>query len=274
MADFPQAPAWASILTRPIAFHPIFADLTGSVKAAIMLSQAFYWQSRNETGGWWFKTQQAWWHETRLSRREQDSARKILRDLGFMQEKRSGVPAKLYFWVDYEAIGAEISSLHKSAKLSMAESANLRVAITANQDTTKPPITYESKDETKRVSNETPPDSDFSEFWGCWIIPGTKRSKAATKREYERIIKRREAEHAQLCHGARRYMRECQGAARELRFIKHPSTWLSAGCWDDDPTPSNGSAKPQRKRRNLLDESPAVQSDLDPGNPESERSYQ
>lgn len=271
MADFPQAPAWASILTRPIAFHPVFADITGSVKAAIMLSQAFYWQQRNEAGGWWFKTQQAWWHETRLTRREQDNARKVLRDLGFMHEKRAGVPAKLYFWVDFDAIGAKISSLHESAKLSMAESANLRVAETANLDTTKPPITYESKDDSKRVSKETPSDSDFAEFWGCWIIPGTKRSKAATKREYERIIKRREAEHAQLCHGARRYMRECQSAARELQFIKHPSTWLSAGCWDDDPTPLNGTAKPQRKRRNLLEEDPAAMNQ--PDNPER-RSYQ
>jgi hypothetical protein len=31
------------LLDRPIAFHRIFVELTGSVLAAVMLSQAFYW---------------------------------------------------------------------------------------------------------------------------------------------------------------------------------------------------------------------------------------
>ena len=34
------------LLDRPIAYHRIFARLTGSVHAALMLSQAVYWQNR------------------------------------------------------------------------------------------------------------------------------------------------------------------------------------------------------------------------------------
>lgn len=83
---------------RPIAFHRIFVDWTESVNAALMLSQLVYWSQRtNSESGWVFKTATEWQEETGLSRREQEFARKALRERKLVEEVVCGIPAKLHF---------------------------------------------------------------------------------------------------------------------------------------------------------------------------------
>lgn len=113
------------LLSRPIAFHRCLVSLTDSVLAALMLSQAVYWSERTQDpAGWFFKTQEDWTLETGLSRREQETAREILRKSGFWSEERRGLPAKLYYQIDLEALAhaLQIGGIRQS---SMAESANL-----------------------------------------------------------------------------------------------------------------------------------------------------
>lgn len=109
------------ILDKPIAFHRCFVSLTGSVNAALMLSQAMYWQKRNEDGVWWFQTQEKWADETGLSRREQETARRALRNLPFWKEELRGLPGKLHFFLDLELLLEIVTvgktSLHKPATL-------------------------------------------------------------------------------------------------------------------------------------------------------------
>jgi len=99
------------LLDRPIAFHRIFAELTGSVSAGLMLSQAVYWSGTNKAGerrtshaaGWFYKSQRDWWEETQLSRKEQETARKHLRDLGngdIWCEEMRGMPRRLFYRLD------------------------------------------------------------------------------------------------------------------------------------------------------------------------------
>ncbi|MGR9108952.1 MAG: hypothetical protein ACU843_18715, partial [Gammaproteobacteria bacterium] len=90
-------------LSRPIAFHRCFVDIAGSVNAALVLSQAFYWQHRigeEPGGGWWYKTGSKWSEETGLSRHEQENARKKLKTAGLLREKKRGTPAKMWFRLD------------------------------------------------------------------------------------------------------------------------------------------------------------------------------
>ena len=83
---------------RPVAYHPIIARTLGSVTGALFLSQVLYWQDKGDEGnGWFYKTQIEIEHETGLSRREQETARKVCRSAGVLEEKRMGVPSKLYY---------------------------------------------------------------------------------------------------------------------------------------------------------------------------------
>ena len=96
------------LLGRCIAFHKRLVDLTGSVKASLMLSQAIYWTRRGkdirQQDGWFFKTIDQWQYETGLSRHEQAHARAILRGLDLLEERKHGVPAKPFFRVDGERL--------------------------------------------------------------------------------------------------------------------------------------------------------------------------
>ena len=91
---------------KPIAFHRIFVTITGSVTAALMLSQLVYWTPRTDedADGWIYKTRNDWFEEIGLSRDEQETARKVLRKKGLIDEQLKGVPAKLYYRVNLDAL--------------------------------------------------------------------------------------------------------------------------------------------------------------------------
>jgi hypothetical protein len=89
-------------LDRPIAFHRIFVNVTGSVPSALFLSQVLYWQRRcpAKREGWWWKTAEDWQEETCLTRAQQQKARKTLISLKILEEKRQGIPCRLWFRLD------------------------------------------------------------------------------------------------------------------------------------------------------------------------------
>jgi hypothetical protein len=92
------------ILDRPIAFQRSFVRLTGSINAALFLSQSMYWANRTGEDGWFYKTQKDWEEETGLTRREQETARKILKEKGILEEKLCGVPATLNFRINRDKL--------------------------------------------------------------------------------------------------------------------------------------------------------------------------
>ena len=103
--------ALRKLMDRPIAFHRAFARIRTKdgarlgATAALMLSQAVYWQQRtSDPEGWWYKSMEDWKRETAMTRYEQETARRRLRQTDFWQEERRGIPARLYFRVDLEAL--------------------------------------------------------------------------------------------------------------------------------------------------------------------------
>ena len=131
---------------RPIAFHRVYAKISGGITSGLMLSQAMYWSTRtNDSEGWFYKTADEWEEETALSRREQETARMRLRNTGFWEEKLRGVPARLHFRIDLDKL---ISSLAESAKLDSRDTPNKNGTIveTIITETTTETTSEESKD--------------------------------------------------------------------------------------------------------------------------------
>lgn len=96
---------YTQLLDRPIAFHRCFVDITGSVPAALFLSQAVYWSSRTkDLNGWFYKTQEEWEDETGITRRVQETVRKNLRDLGVLEEVRRGTDPTIYYRVNTDRV--------------------------------------------------------------------------------------------------------------------------------------------------------------------------
>ncbi len=96
----------------PISFHRCYVQITNSVTAALWLSYAVYhviehggeFASAEGTDGWFSKSQLQWEHETGLTRREQEAARKNLALLGLLQEKQPGLNQPLQFRIDMDLL--------------------------------------------------------------------------------------------------------------------------------------------------------------------------
>ncbi|MGK0524551.1 MAG: hypothetical protein ACI92N_002190 [Pseudomonadales bacterium] len=106
------------LFDRPIAFQRAFVDLGVGITGALMLSQCVYWAKRSQDkSGWFYKSQQDWEEETGLNRREQERARKALRTIGVVEERRRGVPARMYFRVNEETLNDALLGSPKEVTL-------------------------------------------------------------------------------------------------------------------------------------------------------------
>src|SRR5687767_14558416 len=94
------------VFDLPVSFHRCLVPITGGVTAALMLSQAIWTTQTIEpaANGWFSKSQDQWTDETGLTRWEQETTRRALRSAGFVEERRVGMPAKLWFRVRPEAV--------------------------------------------------------------------------------------------------------------------------------------------------------------------------
>ncbi|WP_104500800.1 DNA-binding protein [Acinetobacter indicus] len=88
---------------QPIAFNKHYVFLGCGINGALMLSQLVYWTARTkDRDGWVYKDHHEWTQETGLTRKEQHTARKTLKSLGFISEKKHGVPPRVFFRVERE----------------------------------------------------------------------------------------------------------------------------------------------------------------------------
>ena len=160
------------LLDRPIAFHRCFVDPTGSITAALMLSQALYWQQRTkDPDGWWYKTREEWREETGMSRWEQEEARKRLRRVGVLQEERRGIPARLWYRVDEGQLWALLT---KTDPPTEPDAGPEGLDPAANQMEGKPP--------TGRLE-ASPPDGGKTANWSVSPPPTITETTAETTTE-------------------------------------------------------------------------------------------
>lgn len=88
---------------QPIAFNKHYVFIGCGINGALMLSQLVYWTARTkDSEGWIYKDHHEWTRETGLTRKEQHTARKTLKELGFISEKKHGVPPRVFFRIERE----------------------------------------------------------------------------------------------------------------------------------------------------------------------------
>ena len=91
--------ALSEILTdRPIAYHPLLAQVGGGVQAGVFLSQLLYWTPRAKSKeGWVWKSVKEWQDETGMTEGEIKRARRDLKKRGLIAEDVRGVPATVHY---------------------------------------------------------------------------------------------------------------------------------------------------------------------------------
>ncbi len=134
---------------KPIAFNRHYVALGCGINGALMLSQMVYWSKRTkDRNGFFYKTQDEWEEETGLGRREQETARKKLRELGFVSEHKRGVPCKVHFKVEHDALYTALIQYAQNSQSSMADSAKLECANPPNSNGGKRQTNTENTAET------------------------------------------------------------------------------------------------------------------------------
>jgi len=103
---------------QPIAYNPIYAKITGSLTAGVLLSQVVYW-SRCMKNKEFYKTDEDFREELCLGTYELKNAKKTLQEKGLVHIKRKGVPAKTYYLLDKEELIRQITSYVETTQLDM-----------------------------------------------------------------------------------------------------------------------------------------------------------
>lgn len=87
-----------------VGVYPAFRKVLGlNATAAQFLSQAVYWTERT-ADGWFYKTNAEWLDELGLTVEEVNGARRKLKALGLLSEKRKGIPPKLHYRIDTDLL--------------------------------------------------------------------------------------------------------------------------------------------------------------------------
>ena len=96
---------------RAIAYRPNLARLFGGVVAEIFFEQIFYWQDKADPVLGVYKTQEELEIETGLSRQEQETARKLLREKGVLIETHKRLEHRMYYKIDCEKLDELLATL-------------------------------------------------------------------------------------------------------------------------------------------------------------------
>ncbi len=153
---FGEIMTFNELLDRPIAYQRCFVSLGAGITGALLMSQAVYWSNRTrQKDDWFYKTQEEWTEETGMTRYEQETARKKLVKLGVIEEKKQGIPCKLFFRVNFEKLKKILqTSLWESRKLDCDKPTNSDVENQhANTETTTE-ITTETTSENKKLNKK------------------------------------------------------------------------------------------------------------------------
>lgn len=96
---------------RVISYRPNLARLFGGVIAEVFFEQIFYWQDKTDSNLGVYKTQEELEIETGLSRKEQETARKLLREKGVLIETHKRLEHRMYYKIDCEKLDELLATL-------------------------------------------------------------------------------------------------------------------------------------------------------------------
>lgn len=90
------------LFDEPIVFHRAYVPVTGSVTAALWLANVINRSDELDwdDDGWFEKTAESVTTDTGLTRFEQETARRCLRDRCLIEERKVGMPARLQYRVN------------------------------------------------------------------------------------------------------------------------------------------------------------------------------
>jgi hypothetical protein len=137
-------------LGRSISYQPEFSHITGAVTAGLFVCNLVQWTGKQkDPDGWIYKTQDEIMQETGLTRREQETARKILKNKGFLEEERRGIPSRIYYRINLNALNDAVDDHLASYDGGKRHRVETESAIVSGTETPSFPLTELTAEETQ-----------------------------------------------------------------------------------------------------------------------------
>lgn len=247
---------------RPIAFNRHYVSLGCGLSGAVMLSQIVYWSKRSSNGGWFYKTIEQWEEETGLTRYEQETARKKLRDLGFIVEQKKGVPCKVHFKLQQENLYKALIKLSSNSEnndekdgennddsvcgnpanqfgeiqqTGLGESSKLDCGNPASSDAGIPQTNTESTHRVQQRSNKSTFSTDFEKFWNAYPSCKRKTKKLEASKTFKKYRQEFDLDFMLAILGE--FCKSEQWINHAGDFIPAPQVWLNQRQWENDYWP-------------------------------------
>ncbi|MHC0067472.1 hypothetical protein ACWATR_31990 [Nostoc sp. UIC 10890] len=189
-------------LGNSVAYYPKLVEVTGGVLPNLFLCQMYYWLGKQKNPeGWIYKTQAEIEKETGLTRKQQETARKFLKARGLLQEKYTGCPRRLEFWLDKDALNQRWSAFMNNLELPIAkitsswtrrakksqDDADQKPSIMPNSDNINSTNSAICNDQIEQYilpqssSTECPDSTGYNAFLGHTVMPSSDNLSIYTK---------------------------------------------------------------------------------------------
>lgn len=228
-----------------VAFHRGLAHAVGDAVTGLLLSQFWYWSRIYEADrdGWFYITQEQILDQTALTRREQETARRNLRELQLIEETKHGLPARLWIRVNRPAVKRilqEYAETQWSKREQLFQDGGFRhpgLSETARLDRTSAP----SKAERNRPANtKTTPKTSLQRS-AASSINRDEECVAAAEPELVEELRSYDLNRADALRLASTKPDECRRQLEYLRYLparNNPGGWLRDAIENEHGAPA------------------------------------
>jgi hypothetical protein len=153
-------------------------------------------------------------------------------------------------WDRTRSYRVQLSDLHVSDPTHASVGSDTSISRIRHIDQSDPTHLPYIQEGFKKDKKQSPAPAEPDMFDEFWKVYPAKKSKIAAKKAWAKAIKVASAD--QIIAGAMVYRTDARVLAG---YVKNPATWLSGGCWDDEPSVP----QPQAARRSELVEHGGMQ---------------
>jgi len=219
---------------KPIVYHKIYAQITNSITAGLLLSQIVYWD-KTMKGNEFYKTDKDWCKELSMGKYELKGAKQKLSELKIVNLKRKSIPAKTYYKLNKDYLIRLITSCGKTRQLVMGKTHNKTME---KPTTTTENTTYNNtKNNITSLSDKSDEDNiRLSQFNNFWNLYNKKIDKPKCEHKWNKLS---DKDREDIIKHLDDYVK----ATPDKQYRKNPSTYLNNKSWENEIIENKGNVR-------------------------------
>lgn len=236
-----------------------FVNLTGSIKAAIFLTQIIYWDnvmSKRHNSGKFYKTDCDWEEELNINRATLKRLRAKLKGLGYISIQREGNNGINHYIVNWSKLTLDLCNIRDGSKCTnsskidqmsqpdgskctnrMAQNEpSLIIHKNTHKNTHHHPQNVSSSPNAhhKRIAKNDDEDSIkifYENFEHLWKCHPKKENKLKAREAFMAVMKKGGVDFDTIIEACKNYAKHVEG--KEYQFIQSLENWIKQEKWTD-----------------------------------------